>query len=148
MPPDCFTTDAAFMRTMAVCIDTYCIRSDGPSTELFGDYWASHLATTTVGNYKWKPVVSYGEALAAGREDERTVDTSVGAISTEHEHHRTAKLPQQSDFFTFDVTSKLPFAVKGAPLNVTSFINPVAWQKAYNGMRDFETNESGDTTYR
>ena len=146
------------MRTMAVCIDTYCSLSDKPSQHLIDDYWASHLATNTVGNYKWKPAISYQEALAAGRQDERDLAESTHSNGTEHEdgHHMGRRVVRrhghggadtEAEFFTFDVQSELPVAVKKAPMNVTSFVEPVAWQKAYNGMKDFETNEKGHATY-
>lgn len=154
-PPECFTSDKAFLRTMAVCIGTYCGLSDHPSAGLIEDYWASHLATSTLGNYKWKPSVSYIEALAAGREDERVAAEN----STEHNHHgkrgvlwqrhsHGVSAADEATFFTFNVSSPLPLAKKKAPMNVTSFVDPVSWQKAYNGMRDFETNEKGHSTYR
>ena len=157
--PHCFTTDPAFLRTMAVCIDTYCSLSDRPSAERIDDYWAFHLATTTVGSYKWKPAVSYQEALGAGRRDERSVAELARSNVTEDEHgqhrgrrkvfsrHGHGGSETEVEFFTFDVQSELPVAVKKAPMNVTSFVDPVAWQKAYNGMKDFETNEKGHATY-
>ena len=157
-PPECFTSDPAFLRTMAVCIDTYCPLSDHPSKDLIDDYWASHLATGTVGNYKWKPTISYEEALAAGRDDERSLSDGAAENSTEHHHHGMREVVRRQhshgsaetseEFFTFDVKSPLPFAKKGSPLNVTSFVEPGAWQKSYNGQRDFETNEKGHTTSR
>ncbi|OAG06034.1 uncharacterized protein CC84DRAFT_1217309 [Paraphaeosphaeria sporulosa] len=152
--PECFTRDPAFLRTMAVCIDTYCSVSDHPSTGLIEEYWASHLATTTVGSYKWKPAVSYADALTAGREDERVAAANetvpehhekIGDLRRRHSHGASA--PQEETFFTFNVSSPLPLAKKKAPMNVTSFVDPVSWQKAYNGMRDFETNEKGHSTY-
>lgn len=158
-PPECFTTDPAFLRTMAVCIDTYCSLSDDPPQSLIDDYWASHLATTTVGNSRWKPEVSYMEALEAGREDERAIERSLSQNGTKRRSHqgRTLKLAVRqhshdgpkatSNLKTYDVSSVLPTAVKGKPLNVTSFISPEVWQKVYNGFRDFEANESRHSTY-
>ena len=65
-PPECFTSDAAFLRTVAVCIDNYCPGSDAPDMAVVDDFWASHLGTGTVGDYTWVPVVGYRDALAAG----------------------------------------------------------------------------------
>src|SRR5690606_37382320 len=42
-PPECFVKDPAFLKTMALCIDTYCPLSDDPSKDVIEDYWASHL---------------------------------------------------------------------------------------------------------
>ncbi|KAK4121973.1 hypothetical protein N657DRAFT_647490 [Parathielavia appendiculata] len=153
-PPDCFVKDAAFLRTMAICIDTYCPLSDNPSLDLIQDYWASHLGTGTIGNYQWVPAVSYPDALAAAREDENWLLTAPSNSTTGegdhgHDGHGAKKLKNR-EFMTEsgpNVTSPLPIIKAGQPLNATSFIAPKDWQKQYNGMLDFEINENGHSTY-
>ncbi|KAK4102408.1 hypothetical protein N658DRAFT_566000 [Parathielavia hyrcaniae] len=152
-PPDCFVQDAAFLRTMAICIDTYCPLSDNPPLDLIQDYWASHLGTGTVGNYKWVPALSYPDALAAARDDEKELPAASNSTADEGDHgshmHGAKRLKNRA-FMTEsgpDVTSPLPIIKAGQPLNVTSFIAPKDWQKQYNGMLDFELNENGHSTY-
>lgn len=162
-PPDCFVRDPAFLRTMALCIDTYCPISDSPSLALIEDYWASHLGTGTLGDYRWVPATSYPDALAAARADERDLAAAANSTSGEqdggghgHDHgsharrRRNRKLNKARQFMSEagpQVSSPLPVIKGGAPLNATSFIAPRDWQKQYNGMLDFETNEAGHSTY-
>jgi predicted ferric reductase len=150
-PPDCFVQDAAFLRTLAICIDTYCPLSDSPSRELIEDYWASHLGTGTLGDYRWVPAASYHDALAAARNDEKQVIANSSSTTDEQDHsHHSAKKLKTRQFMTEagpNVTSPLPIIKAGKPLNTSSFISPKDWQKQYNGMLDFETNENGHSTY-
>ncbi|OLN96039.1 Ferric reductase transmembrane component 3-like protein 2 [Colletotrichum chlorophyti] len=155
-PPECFTSDPAFLRTMALCLDTYCPLSDDPPRSLLEDYWAAHLATGTVGNYKWKPAISYAEALMAAREDEAQVASGNGTNATDttqHGGHRRLKArhdhggSEDSGTPTLGTNSVLPTIKAKKPLNVTSFIAETDWQKQYNGMMSFEINENGHSTY-
>ncbi|KXX77003.1 Ferric/cupric reductase transmembrane component 1 [Madurella mycetomatis] len=156
-PPDCFVRDTAFLRTMAICIDTYCPISDNPPLDLIEDYWASHLGTGTLGNYQWVPATSYLDALAAGRADERnlpptnsTATDDHSSHGDDHSSHGSSKKLRPRQFMTEagpEVSSPLPIISAGAPLNTTSFIAPSDWQLQYNGMLDFETNEKGHSTY-
>ncbi|KAH6649501.1 ferric reductase like transmembrane component-domain-containing protein [Chaetomium tenue] len=157
-PPDCFVKDDAFLRTMALCLDTYCPISDNPSLDLLEDYWASHLGTGTLGNYQWVPAVSYQDALAAARADERKalannattgIDNQSGH-GGDHSGHGMKRKLKARQFFTEsgpEVTSPLPIIKAKAPLHMTSFIAPADWQLQYSGMFDFETNENGHSTY-
>jgi predicted ferric reductase len=156
-PPDCFVKDDAFLRTMAICLDTYCPLSGNPPLDLLEDYWASHLGTGTLGDYQWVPAVSYHDALAAARADERRLlanNATAGAEDhgdhgEDHSSHGMRKL-RTRQFMTAagpKVTSPLPIIKAKASLNVTSFIAPADWQKQYSGMSDFETNEAGHSTY-
>lgn len=159
-PPDCFVGDPAFLKTMALCIDTYCPLSDNPPMSLVEDYWASHLGTGTLGDYKYVPAMFYEEALNAAREDESRVSgtNSTAGNGTSHEHvdMRILKKRQHSshgeeqeeiDIKTFNVSSSLPTAAgMTEPLNETSFVGPVDWQMQYNYLSDFETNEKGHST--
>jgi hypothetical protein len=129
---------------MALCIDTYCPISDNPPLSLIEDYWASHLGTGTLGDYKWVPATSYQDALAAAREDERNHPGNF--TGDDHSEHGG-----DNGFMSAtgpNVSSPLPIIKASTPLNVTSFIAPKDWQKQYNGMLDFETNEKGHSTYR
>ncbi|OLN95478.1 Ferric/cupric reductase transmembrane component 1-like protein 2 [Colletotrichum chlorophyti] len=163
-PPDCFVKDHVFLLTMALCIDTYCPLSDKPPMAKLEDYWASHLGTGTLGNYKYVPVMSYHEALAAAREEEskaahHTNSSSSGSGGQQHGNHRRSpagRLATRHDHGTameseglavYDVSSPLPMAAGGSkPLNTTSFVDPVDWQLQWNYMHDFETNEAGHST--
>ena len=140
-PPECFVKDTAFLRTMAICIDTYCPISNNPPLSVIEDYWASHLGTGTLGDYSFVPATSYPDALAAAREDERRLQV----INDDGHGKPEARLQQDDNGFMYN---SLPIIEAGAPLNVTSFIAPDDWQKQYNGMFDFETNETGHSTYR
>ncbi|KAK4447967.1 ferric reductase like transmembrane component-domain-containing protein [Podospora aff. communis PSN243] len=143
-PPDCFVKDAAFLKTMAICLDTYCPISGNPDISLLNDYWMSHLGTGTLGNYNYVPAMSYEDALAAARRDEELArtNTTIADDHTDHSQHTKR-------FFTADpdITSPLPIIKASQPLNVTSFITPSDWQKQYNGMYDFEANEAGHSYY-
>lgn len=159
-PPDCFVRDPAFLRTMAICIDTYCPVSGDPPLSLIEDYWASHLGTGTVGDYRWVPATSYRDALAAAREDERRLAAAHPADGHDHSHddahghHHHRRHHNGDAHFTPETgggpgaTSPLPVIRAGEPLNVTSFIAREDWQKQYNGLLDFETNETGHSTSR
>jgi hypothetical protein len=157
-PPDCFVQDTAFLRTMALCLDTYCAISTNPALSLIEDYWASHLGTGTLGDYSWVPAMSYRDALAAAREDERQLANSTGGNdqsqdSGDHSSHAKLRRRQEvvNGFMSAagpNITSPLPIIKASTPLNVTSFVAPKDWQKQYNGMLDFETNETGHSTYR
>ncbi|TLD23721.1 hypothetical protein PspLS_06922 [Pyricularia sp. CBS 133598] len=159
-PPECFTTDEAFMTTMALCIDNYCPISDRPSLEIIEDYWASHLAVTTVGNYQWVPSMSLAEAVNSARWEEKAMRDAMEKNSTGHaggssngggSHSGHSRLkarqhhggPSESGNSTQRFTSPLPTIKARAPLNVTSFILWEDWQRAYNGATLFETNEVG-----
>lgn len=139
-PPECFVNDTAFLRTMAICIDTYCPISNNPPLTVIEDYWASHLGTGSLGDYSFVPVTSYPDALAAARADERRLKDT-------NDDRRKGQTRQQQDDHGIP-SSPLPIIEAGAPLNVTSFIARDDWQKEYNGMFDFETNEKGHSTYR
>jgi len=159
-PPSCFVQDPAFLKTMALCIDTYCPLTGNPSMSLIEDYWASHLGTGTLGNYKYVPVMSYHDALSEARADES--DATLNTNSTEASNattHNTmdmrilkarrhvSVIERESGLITFDVSSPLPMAAGARkPLNVTSFVDPEDWQMQYNYLSNFEMNESGHST--
>jgi hypothetical protein len=160
-PPECFVKDEPFLKTMALCIDTYCPLAGDPSRELILDYWASHLGTVTIGDYSWIPTMSYDDALAAARHDESNAASNKGSNETSQDHGHDHGLKTRMvnvrrhghavetnhDMKTFDVSSPLPTTAGGsAPLNITSFVDPADWQMVYNYMTDFETNETGHAT--
>ncbi|KAF4966680.1 hypothetical protein FSARC_5669 [Fusarium sarcochroum] len=155
-PPDCFVSDHVFLKTMALCIDTYCPLTENPPTSLIEDYWASHLATGTLGDYQYTPVMSYQDALSAAREDESNALNNTSSQTDSHHMRRTTILLRRhgghdassnNDLITFNVSSSLPMAGGGTdPLNETSFVGPEDWQLQYSYMYDFETNEAGHST--
>ncbi|KAF6798242.1 Ferric reductase transmembrane component 3-like protein 2 [Colletotrichum sojae] len=155
-PPECYTSDPAFLRTMALCLDTYCPLSDKASPSLLEDYWASHLATGTVGDYQWVPTMTYAEALMAAREDEARAANGTATNTTDSESHGGHRRKRQHDHggsteesgnTTLGTHSALPTIKAKQPLNVTSFVVEADWQKQYNGMMSFEINEMGHATY-
>ena len=157
-PPECFVKDPIFLKTMALCIDTYCPLSGDPSMDLIEDYWASHLGTGTVGDYQFVPTMSYQNALRAARKDESRASDHTGSTlgdetSHENRHAKILRTRQHSgagkevELATFDVSSPLSTTAGGSELlNETSFVDPVEWQLQYNYLSDFETNEAGHST--
>lgn len=138
-PPKCFVEDVTFLKTMALCIDVYCTLSDSPSSAKINDYWISHLGTGTVGDYQYIPAMSYGDALQAAREDERT------AAASNMTHSIPPKIPD--GLKPYHVSSPLGVTIGGSSaLNRTRLVDPVQWQLNYNYVSDFETNEKGHTT--
>ncbi|KAK6534914.1 hypothetical protein TWF281_006214 [Arthrobotrys megalospora] len=146
-PPECFTTDPAFMRTMALCINTYCPTNDAPALSKIEDYWYSHLGTGTVGNYKYVPIVSYTEALLAAKEDEHNGVQFPNSTSTSGGEHAGHNMLRARVRRHQEGSSTLPTIKAKQPLNVTSLISASDWQLQYNGMVTFETNEKGHSTY-
>jgi hypothetical protein len=142
-PPECFVQDATFLKTMALCIDVYCIRSDRPSTTLRRDYWASHLGTGTLGDSRYVPNMQYQDALDAVRQDERNVQ--VYGIYDDGKSLKPESIP--SGLVTYNVSSPLGFTKGGSDaLNQTRLVSPVQWQLQYNYLSDFEINEKGHST--
>lgn len=155
-PKSCFISDPAFMQTLALCIDTYCPGSDAPRTGIIEDYWASHLATGSIGNFSWVPTMTYQQALQRARHDEHNSTlASNGTAPTEgHAGHRKRIIyarhgghGDSDDHDDTPVNTTLPVVKSGAPLNVTSFIRMSDWQKNYNGLKSFELNEAGHAKY-
>lgn len=123
---------------------------------LLEDYWNSHLATGTVGDYQWQPSISYVDALASAHEDESRArgDNTTDSSDTEHmQHGGHQKIKRhhgnsgEAVTVALDTQSALPTIQPRQPLNVTSFIAESDWQKQYNGMMSFEINETGHSTY-
>ncbi|KAH7084355.1 ferric reductase-like protein transmembrane component 4 [Paraphoma chrysanthemicola] len=139
-PAKCFVQDKVFLKTMALCIWTYCSLSDKPSTSLLEDYWASHLGTGTLGNYQYVPAMSYPEALAAAQQDEDAASRANSSIN-----YTPSKVPK--GLKPFNVSSPLAFTTGGSSaLNATRFVGPIQWQLQWNYMSDFEINENGHST--
>jgi len=69
-PPECFVTGRVFLRTMALCIETYCFGVGGVETGLIEAYWGEHLGTGTLGSLEYEPAMSYVQALEEARRDE------------------------------------------------------------------------------
>ncbi|KAH6712471.1 hypothetical protein BKA61DRAFT_633760 [Leptodontidium sp. MPI-SDFR-AT-0119] len=140
-PPSCYGSDPVFMKTVALCIDTY---------------W--HLATGTLGTSKYVPALSYEDALAAARAYEAHaaigMNMTVGNASEGHSHmkikirqHDGHGASESATMKVFDVSSPFPITIGGkGMLNVTSFVDPEVWQMGYNHMLNFEINEAGHFT--
>lgn len=106
---------------------------------LIEDYWASHLGTGTLGDYQYVPIVSYADALAAAREDEKNAQSRNSTSSS------AAKVPAGLE--PYKVSSPLAMTTGGSgALNTTRFVAPVQWQLQWNYMSDFEINEKGHST--
>jgi hypothetical protein len=156
-PPNCYTSDPAFQRTMALCLDIYCPLTDNPPMSLLEYYWNYHLATGTVGEYQWQPNVSYTIAIAAVREDEARARSGSGSniSNTDHTQHRGYQAvkthghggSRESVTLTLGTHSVLPTIKSKQRLNVTSFVAEADWQKQYNGLISFVINETGHSTY-
>lgn len=139
-PPKCFIQDPTFLKTMALCIDTYCPLSDKPKLSLIHDYWAAHLGTGTIGNYNHIPSMTYEDALAAAR-----VDESKALLNPNMTTPSPLKVPE--GLITHTVSSPLGFTTGGnAALNSTKLVSPVQWQLQWNYLSDFEVNEKGHST--
>jgi hypothetical protein len=140
-PPRCFVQDPSFLKTMALCVDIYCTLSDGPKIDLIEDYWASHLGTGTLGDYRYVPVLSYREALAAAREDENKARSSAGNTT------KSTPVSIPPGLIPYEVSSPLATTTGGSgALNSTRVVSPVQWQLQYNYLSDFEVNEKGHST--
>ncbi|EPS35137.1 hypothetical protein H072_11570 [Dactylellina haptotyla CBS 200.50] len=149
-PPECFTTDNAFMRTMALCIHNYCPGNGSPALSKIEDYWYSHLGTGSIGNYKYVPTISYTEALLAAKQDEIngvTFADATNSTGSEHVGHQMFRRVPEGESATATASSTLPTIKAKQPLNVTSLITAKDWQLQFNGMRNFEINENGHSTY-
>jgi hypothetical protein len=138
-PPKCFVQDLTFLKTMALCIDVYCTLSDDPATTLIEDYRTAHLGTGTLGDYQYVPAMSYEDALAAARQDEREARARNTTSST------TTSVPE--GLVLHKVSSPLGFTTGGSgALNATRLVSPMQWQLQYNYLSDFEINEKGHST--
>ncbi|OAL47017.1 ferric reductase-like protein transmembrane component 4 [Pyrenochaeta sp. DS3sAY3a] len=139
-PPKCFIQDPTFLKTMALCIDTYCPLSDKPTLDLIHDYWAAHLGTGTIGNYNHIPSMTYEDALAAARDDESKALINANMTTP-------SPLKVLEGLITHTVSSPLGFTTGGsAALNSTKLVSPVQWQLQWNYLSDFEVNEKGHST--
>lgn len=157
-PESCFISDPPFMQTLALCIDTYCPGSDAPRAGVIEEYWGSHLATGSIGNFSWVPKMTYQEALQRAKRNEH--DGAPATNSTEQHHGHGAHTrrailirhgghgdEEEEDHNEMPPNTTLPIAKPGAPLNVTSFVRLSDWQKNYNGLKSFELNERGHAKY-
>ncbi|KAL5322780.1 hypothetical protein ACEPPN_010756 [Leptodophora sp. 'Broadleaf-Isolate-01'] len=153
-PPSCYVSDLVFLKTVALCIDTYCPLAGDPLLSLLESYWVGHLATGTLGTSKHVPALSYEDALAAARADEAHaaigVNMTVGNASEGHSYmkikirqHDGHGASESASMKVFDVSSPLPITIGGkGMLNVTSFVDPEVWQMGYNYLLNFEINEA------
>ncbi|KAJ2918752.1 hypothetical protein MD484_g1702, partial [Candolleomyces efflorescens] len=110
-PPECFLKDAAFLRTMALCLAKACPRDNIPNS-VVEEYWEGHLATGSVGDWSLHPIMSYQEALMYAQQDVEAVGES-----------------------------NVPYAIEGEPLNVTSFVRDEDLVQYHNAQTWFERLE-------
>lgn len=108
---ECYLKDAAFLRTLALCIAERCPR-DGVGISVIEEYWEGHVATGSVGNWDLRPIMSYQEALRYAHED-------MGRVGD----------------------GSMPYAEPGEPLSETSLVREEDWIPQYNGRVYFERNE-------
>ncbi|KAJ3493358.1 hypothetical protein NLG97_g4780 [Lecanicillium saksenae] len=154
-PKSCFASDPAFMQTLALCIDTYCPGSDAPRPGVIEEYWGSHVATGSIGDFSWVPAMTYQQALQRARNDEHNstlAKNSTASADNHAGHTRRAIFARHGhggldDHDTTPVDTTLPIVKSGAPLNVTSFVRVSDWQRKYNGLKSFELNEIGHVKY-
>ncbi|KAJ3532751.1 hypothetical protein NMY22_g7616 [Coprinellus aureogranulatus] len=109
--PECYLQDAAFLRTLALCIAERCPR-DGVSIAVIEEYWEGHIAAGAVGDWSQRPIMSYQDALAYAHEDVERVGEG-----------------------------NVPYVQPGEPLNATSLIRDEDWLPGYNANKYFERNE-------
>ncbi|KAI9150231.1 Ferric/cupric reductase transmembrane component B [Paramyrothecium foliicola] len=167
-PPDCYLTDPSFLRTMALCISTYCPDSDKPAVSEIENYWEGHLATGSVGDWSLRPNITYTEALIAARADHDTDRNGTDSDSSHdghsmdgdmsHDGHASNETTtkarvrrhgahEHEDDGVVEYHGSLPIAVAGRELNVTSWVADDDWQLQYNGATNFEYNEIGHSKY-
>jgi hypothetical protein len=91
------------------------------------------------GDYQYVPAMSYEDALAAARQDEREARARNTTSST------TTSVPE--GLVLHKVSSPLGFTTGGSgALNATRLVSPMQWQLQYNYLSDFEINEKGHST--
>ncbi|OAA59462.1 ferric-chelate reductase (Fre2) [Cordyceps fumosorosea ARSEF 2679] len=153
-PESCYAGDAAFLQTLALCIDTYCPGSDAPRVGALEEYWGGHAAAGMLADFSWVPAMTYQEALRRARLDEQssaknrsTTTTPASGIHEHHGVHARHGHVEEEEPDTTPVNTTLPVVKPGAPLNVTSFIRMSDWLKNYNGHKTFELNEAGHSKY-
>ncbi|TFK19779.1 metalloreductase [Coprinopsis marcescibilis] len=105
---ECYLKDAAFLRTLALCIEQFCAEED-VQVSVIEDFWEGHVATGSVGDWSLKPIMSYQRALQYAHEDMEEVGEA-----------------------------NMPFAVMKEPLNATSLVREEDYQPYVNGLLWFE----------
>ncbi|KAJ3524826.1 hypothetical protein NMY22_g10836 [Coprinellus aureogranulatus] len=94
---ECYLQDAAFLRTLAVCLGERCPPT-GVSIAAIEEYWEGHVATGDVGDWTKRPAMSYQEALRVAH----------------------AEMAGQA-------REDMAFIRSGEPLNVTSMVHEEDW---------------------
>jgi hypothetical protein len=84
---ECFLKDAAFIRTLALCIDQRCTKDDKVPISVIEEYWEGHVGTGSVGDWSpsMQPAMLYQDALKAAQHDiegGNTTTTKPGASSS------------------------------------------------------------------
>ncbi|KAL2753813.1 hypothetical protein ACRALDRAFT_2126729 [Sodiomyces alcalophilus JCM 7366] len=115
--PECHLKDAAYMRTLALCIERSCAIQGGIYLSTIEKYWEGHLATvghlvTGDWSHEMQPIRSYSEALRLAHQD-------VELIGREN----------------------MATVLNRQPLNQTSLIDETDWLRGYNGQTSFQEAE-------
>ncbi|KAH6912983.1 metalloreductase [Coprinopsis sp. MPI-PUGE-AT-0042] len=68
---ECLLKDAAFIRTLALCIDQRCVQDDKVPMSVVEEYWEGHVGTGSVGDWSpsMQPAMLYHDALTAAKHD-------------------------------------------------------------------------------
>lgn len=72
---DCYLSNTPFLRTMALCLSTYCATDNVPLSTL-QKYWEGHLATGTLSDPKLKPALPYYSAWRDAQSEEESRELS------------------------------------------------------------------------
>ncbi|TFK19788.1 hypothetical protein FA15DRAFT_723182 [Coprinopsis marcescibilis] len=110
---ECYLEDAAYLRTVALCIERYCAADDVPASAI-EEYWEGHLATGYVGDWSLKPIMSYHRALKYAHED-------MDEVGEEN----------------------MPFMMVMQPLNVTSLVKEEDYRSYVDGLYWFDGLQIG-----
>ncbi|KAF6750415.1 metalloreductase [Ephemerocybe angulata] len=112
---DCLLHDAAFLRTLSLCLEQFCAKRDRVPNWVIEEYWEGHVGTSeSVGDWseEMRPGMAYAEALIYAKAD---VQAAGGTV---------------------------PSAVPGEPLNVTSTVREEDWTGEYVTLVWFEKIQS------
>ncbi|TEB30519.1 metalloreductase [Coprinellus micaceus] len=108
---ECFLKDAAFLRTLSLCIAEHCPR-DGVRISVIEGFWEGHVAAGVLENTALRPVVSYQDVLRNARRDVERVGQTA-----------------------------MPYVEVGEPFNTTSMVRDEDWLPLYNARKYLERNE-------
>lgn len=94
---ECFLNNTPFLRTLALCLSTHCVRDDVPLSSL-EKYWEGHLATGTLSDISLKPAISYTTALEDAETEADNRDLSYLVLG---EELNQTMLIEEDDFLSW-----------------------------------------------